>query len=99
MPTRSLVLPDVPTAVESGLPDLVSTALYGVFAPASTSNDIVLLLNRELGMVLNDEALREKLLQQGIEPEASSPKGLRNLLQSEITKWARVIKEADIRPE
>ena len=98
-PTRSLVLPDVPTAVESGLPGLVAMASYGMFAPASTSNDIVLLLNRELGAVLSDGALREKLLQQGIEPEASSPDGLRNLLQSEITKWARVIKEADIRPE
>ena len=48
---------------------------------------------------LNDAALRERLLKLGIEPEASSPEGLRDLIQSEITKWARVMKEADIRAE
>jgi len=96
---RSPVLPNVPTAVESGLPTLVSQGLFGLLAPAGTPNDIVQLLNREVGVVLNDAAVRERLLKLGIEPEASSPEGLRNLIQSEITKWARVIKEAGIRPE
>ncbi len=96
---RSPVLPGVPTAVESGLPALVSQGLFGLLAPAGTSNEIVQLLNREAGVVLNDAALRERLLKLGIEPEASSPEGLRDLIQSEITKWARVIKEAGIRAE
>jgi len=96
---RSPVLPNVPTAVESGLPTLVSQGLFGLLAPAGTPNEIVQLLNREVGVVLNDAALRERLLKLGIEPEASSPEGLRDLIQSEITKWARVMKEADIRAE
>ena len=96
---RSPVLPNVPTAVESGLPTLVSQGLFGLLGPAGTPNEIVQLLNREVGVVLNDAAVRERLLKLGIEPEASSPEGLRNLIQSEITKWARVIKEAGIRPE
>jgi len=96
---RSPVLPNVPTAVESGLPTLVSQGLFGLLAPAGTPNEIVQLLNREVGVVLNDAALRERLLKLGIEPEASSPEGLRDLIQSEITKWARVIKEAGIRAE
>ena len=96
---RSPVLPNVPTAIESGLPALESRGLFGLLAPAGTPSDIVQLLNREVGVVLNDAALRERLLQMGIEPEASSPEGLRELIQSEIAKWARVIKEADIRPE
>jgi len=96
---RSPVLPNVPTAVESGLPTMVSQGLFGLLAPAGTPNEIVQLLNREVAAVLNDAALRERLLKLGIEPEASSPEGLRDLIQSEITKWARVIKEADIRPE
>lgn len=98
-PKRTPVLPDVPTAVEAGLPGLVSTALYGLFAPMRTTKDIVQLLNREMGTVLNDGALREKLLTLAIEAEPSSPEGLRDLLQSEIAKWARVIKDADIRTE
>ena len=96
---RSPVLPNVPTAVESGLPTLVSQGLFGLLAPVGTPNEIVQLLNREVGVVLNDAALRERLLKLGIEPEASSPEGLRDLIQSEITKWARVIKEAGIRAE
>jgi tripartite-type tricarboxylate transporter receptor subunit TctC len=48
---------------------------------------------------LKDPALKERLIAQGIEPETSTPEGLRDLIQSEITKWARVIKEADIKPE
>ncbi len=98
-PTRSPVLPNVPTMAEAGLPGVVSMGLYGLLAPARTSNDTVLLLNRELSVALNDAALREKLLEQGIEPEASSSEALRDLIQTEIAKWARVIKDAGIRPE
>ena len=97
--TRSPVLPEVPTAAESGLPGMESRGLFGLLAPAGTPTEVVRLLNREVGAVLNDATLREKLLQQGIEPEASSPEALRDLIQTEIAKWARVIKEADIRPE
>jgi len=43
--------------------------------------------------------MKEKLVAQGIEPESSTPEGLRDLIQSEVTKWARVIKEANIKPE
>ncbi len=93
---RSPVLPDVPTAIESGLPALVSQGLFGLLAPAATPNEIVQLLNREVGNVLNDPALRDRLLKIGIEPEATSPEGLRDLIESEITKWAQVIKEAKI---
>jgi tripartite-type tricarboxylate transporter receptor subunit TctC len=98
-PKRTPVFPEVPTAEEAGFPGLVAMALYGLFAPVRTSSDIVQLLSREIVPVLQDTTLRERLLTQAIEAEASSPAGLRDLLQSEIAKWARVIKESDIRPE
>ncbi len=97
--TRSPVLPFVPTAIEQGLPNFDSRGLFGLLAPAGTPNEILQLLNREIGAVLRDPAMKEKLIAQGIEPEAGTPEGLRDLIQSEITKWARVIKEADIKPE
>ena len=96
---RSPVLPNVPTAIESGLPTMDSRGLFGLLAPAGTPAEIVQLLNREIGIVLKDPALRERLMQLGIEPDASSPEGLRDLIQSEISKWARVIAEAGIQPE
>ena len=96
---RSQVLPDVPTAIESGLPSLVSVGLYGLFAPTKTPPEILQLLHRETSAALSDAALRERLLAQGIELDPTSPESLRNLFQSEIAKWARVIKDAGITPE
>ena len=98
-PTRSQILPEVQTATEAGLPALVSVALYGLFAPAKTPPEVLQLLQREVSVSLNDATLKEKLLGQGIEIESSTPEALRDLLQAEITKWARVIKDAGITPE
>ena len=98
-PTRSQILPEVQTATEAGLPALVSVALYGLFAPAKTPPEVLQLLQREVSVSLNDATLKEKLLGQGIEIESSTPEALRDLLQAEIAKWARVIKDAGITPE
>lgn len=97
--TRSPALPNVPTAIESGLPGFESRGLFGLLAPAGTPNEIIQLLNREIGAVLREPAIREKLIQQGIEPEPGTPEALRDLINSEITKWGRVMKDADIKPE
>ena len=97
--TRSPVLPFVPTAIEQGLPNFDSRGLFGLLAPAGTPPEVIQLLNREIAAVLRDPAMKEKLVAQGIEPESSTPEGLRDLIQSEVTKWARVIKEANIKPE
>jgi tripartite-type tricarboxylate transporter receptor subunit TctC len=97
--TRSPVLPFVPTAIEQGLPNFDSRGLFGLLAPAGTPAEVIQLLNREIAAVLRDPAIREKLIAQGVEPESSTPEGLRDLINSEITKWARVLKEADIKPE
>jgi len=85
--------------VEAGLPSLVSVALYGLFAPVKTPPEVLQLLQREVSAGLGDVALKEKLLGQGIEIESSSSEVLRDLLQAEIAKWARVIKDAGITPE
>lgn len=98
-PTRSQILPEVQTATEAGLPSLVSVALYGLFAPVKTPPEALQLLQREVSVSLNDATLKEKLLGQGIEIESSTPEVLRDLLQAEIAKWARVIKDAGITPE
>ena len=77
----------------------VSVALYGLFAPVKTPPEVLQLLQREVSVSLNDATLKEKLLGQGIEIESSTPEALRDLLQAEIAKWARVIKDAGITPE
>jgi tripartite-type tricarboxylate transporter receptor subunit TctC len=97
-PARSPVLPDVPTATESGFP-MDARGLFGLLAPAGTPPQIVQLLNREVAAILGDKDLREKMLQQGIEVEASTPDALREMINQEIVKWAQVVKEAGVRGE
>jgi tripartite-type tricarboxylate transporter receptor subunit TctC len=97
-PTRSAVLPDVPTAMEQGV-NMDSRGLFGLLAPAGTPSEIVQLLNRELNTILNDKELREKMLQQGIELEYTTPEAWRQMIDQEITKWARVVQDAGIRQE
>ena len=96
-PQRAAVLPQVPTTAELGMPRLESMGLFGLFAPARTPDDAVKLLARESVQVLRQPALFEQLLKQGIEAEGSTPLALREQLESEITKWARVIREAGIK--
>jgi tripartite-type tricarboxylate transporter receptor subunit TctC len=98
-PKRTAVLPQVPTAAELGMPRLESMGLFGLFAPARTPEETVRVLARESIDVLRQPALRESLLKQGIEPAGTTPQVLREQLESEIAKWARVIKEAGIGPE
>jgi len=95
---RSPVLPDVPTAIESGL-QMDARGLFGLLAPAGTPPQIVQLLNREVVAILSDKDLRDKLLQQGIEVESSTPDGLREMINQEIVKWAQVVKDAGVRAE
>ncbi len=95
---RSPVLPDVPTAIESGF-QMDARGLFGLLAPAGTPPQIVQLLNREVVAILSEKDLRDKLLQQGIEVESSTPDALREMINQEIVKWAQVVKDAGVRAE
>ena len=98
-PQRAAILPGVPTAAELGMPALVSMGLFGLFAPLKTSEDVVARLSRESHAVLADPVLKEKLLAQGIEPAGSTPQQLRSQVETEVAKWAGVIRDAKIAKE
>jgi tripartite-type tricarboxylate transporter receptor subunit TctC len=98
-PQRAAILPYVPTSAEAGMPGLLSMGLFGLFAPLNTSPDIVALLSRESVAILRDPSIREKLVKQGIEPGGSTPQDLRLQVENEVNRWAKVIKDADIKPE
>src|SRR5258708_3916087 len=93
---RSTILPDVPTLSESGIPH-EATIWLGVMAPAGTPQPIVDLLNTEINAVLvrpEVKAAGEKL---GAVPVAMKPGELGAFVQSEIEKWAKVIKDNGIK--
>jgi tripartite-type tricarboxylate transporter receptor subunit TctC len=69
---------------------------YGIAAPAKTPRAIVVKLNQEIGRIMAAPDVREKLLNVGMEPSASTPEQFADFMKSEIGKWARVVKIAGI---
>jgi tripartite-type tricarboxylate transporter receptor subunit TctC len=96
---RSPVMPDLPTMAEAGLPGFESVAIYALFAPTGTPRDIIALLNREANAVLQQADLHDRLAAQGIEIAGSTPEAVAAVVQEEVAKWARVIKQGNIQPE
>jgi tripartite-type tricarboxylate transporter receptor subunit TctC len=96
---RSSLMPDLPTMAEAGIPGVVSSTDYALYAPAGTPKEIVARLNRETNAVLEMPDLRAKLAAQGIEAVGGTAASLQEELADEIAKWGRVIAEAKVRLE
>jgi tripartite-type tricarboxylate transporter receptor subunit TctC len=94
-PKRSPVLPDVPTVAET-LPGFDSVGWWGVMLPAGTPRPIADRLNREINGVLRD--LREQLLRDGTEIVGGTPADFQKFFDSEIDRWAGVIKSIGLKP-
>ncbi len=97
--TRARMLPDVPTIAESGIPGFETTSWHGMVAPAKVSPQVIARLNAEFVKILAQPAVQEKLLSEGGEITPSTPAEFASFLRSEVTKWAKVIKEAKITVE
>ena len=90
---RSAVLPDVPTIEEAAkLKGYEASSWFGLLAPAGTSPDIVARIQQEVAKSLNTPAIKEKLLAQGAIPSGNTPQEFAKMIDSEIKKWAQVVK-------
>jgi tripartite-type tricarboxylate transporter receptor subunit TctC len=96
---RSANLPAVPTMAEAGVPGYEATTWYALLAPAGVRSDIATRLNTEIGRILADPVVIEKLSKQGIEPMTMSPQQLAGYMTSEIDKWSAVVRAANIKVE
>ena len=96
---RLAALPNVPTMIDSGLPDFESSSWFGVLAPAGTPSAIVATLHREIVALLQRPEIRTQITRTGAEPVGNSPEAFAAYIKAEISKWARVIKSANIKPE
>jgi tripartite-type tricarboxylate transporter receptor subunit TctC len=97
--TRARMLPDVPTVAESGLPGFETTSWHGMLAPAKVPPHVVSRLNAEFIKILAQPQVQEKLLSEGGDITPSTPQQFAAFLQEEVTKWAKVIKQAGITVE
>jgi tripartite-type tricarboxylate transporter receptor subunit TctC len=98
-PSRSALLPEVPTAGESGFPMLDVTSSLGVLAPANTPVSIVRRLHDEIAKIVNGADMKNFIVSQGAEPALMDPAEFGAHIKAETAKWARVIKAANVKPE
>jgi tripartite-type tricarboxylate transporter receptor subunit TctC len=96
---RIASLPDVPTVAESGQPGYELAFWNGLFAPAGTPRDIIAKLNAEVTRAMNAPEQRERFAAMGLDPHALSPEEFSAALQSEASRYARVIREGKITAE
>lgn len=89
-PSRSPILPGVPTAAEAGLPAFEVRAWNALFAPQATAPEIIAQLNRALGRALDDPEIRKELARTGArlaEPDERTPAALAALVEREVARW------------
>jgi tripartite-type tricarboxylate transporter receptor subunit TctC len=96
-PERAPTLPDIPTSAQAGMPELVFVSWYGVAAPAGTKPEIVARLNSELVRIMGNPQVRERLVKVGMNPTSTAPTAFQDYIRSEVTKWSRVIRQANIK--
>jgi tripartite-type tricarboxylate transporter receptor subunit TctC len=97
---RISMLPDVPTTAESGMSTLEVSSTFGVLAPTGTPMPIIDQLNSAIAKLLLNPEVKEAFLKQGVYAATpTKPKQSAELLASEVRRWEKVIKEADIKAE
>ncbi len=96
---RSVVLPDVPTIAEAGVPGYELTVWWGILAPAGTPAPIVDGLNKELKTIMTSDEVKKQFLKEGAEEDFLGPTEFGPFIERDIAKWARVVKKANIKLE
>ena len=98
-PKRSSALPDLPTVAEAGVPGYEFTGWWGVVVPARTPHAVISKLNGELVKILAQPDVRERLVREGADPASTTPEAFTAYMRSEVAKWSKVIKTANIKAE
>jgi tripartite-type tricarboxylate transporter receptor subunit TctC len=96
---RTATAPHIPTIAETGLPAYAVPSWTGIIAPARTPPEIVARLNSHIRAVLETREVREYLLGAGLEPAPTTPEEFSETIKTDIARWAKVIKDAGIKPE
>jgi tripartite-type tricarboxylate transporter receptor subunit TctC len=97
-PKRLSFLPEVPAANET-LKDFVVVNWYGIVAPRGTPQRVIERLHREVKNIMAVPETRDKLIEQGTDPVDSDPAAFAAFMRSETAKWARVIKDANVKAD
>ena len=91
---RNPALPDVPTAIESGLKGFEVVGFYGFLAPAGTPKPVVNRLSQAFEKVMNNPEVRERMVSQGANPDFMNADKFAKVLQGELPRWAKAVKDS-----
>ena len=94
---RAKLAPQIPTIAEQGFPRFTTDSWYGILAPASTSGEAVARLNSEANKALGIPAVSDSLEKRGLDRIGGSPQQFGAFLREEIAKYAKIVKEANIK--
>ena len=92
-------LPDVPSVVEAGFPDLVVTSWQAAAAPAKTARAVLAKLNDATVKALRSPEVHERMNQIGFDVVASSPEEFGRFMREEVDRWTRVVQKGGIKPD
>jgi tripartite-type tricarboxylate transporter receptor subunit TctC len=99
LPTRSSLLPNVPTGAEAGLPPFTAGTWAALFGPAKLPPEITQRMNRELNAAMQRPEVREKITALGFELGGSTPDEMGVFLQEQLVAWGRAFRDAGMTPE
>ena len=94
---RSSLLPDVPTAAEAGVPGFIVSSWYGMWAVAGTPQPVIGRLHAEAVKFLQQQDIKDIWASQGADAGGQTPDQFATLIRTEITKWAKVVKDGNIK--
>lgn len=96
---RSKLMPELPTVAEAGVPGFSASGWYGMMAPVATPKDIIAKLNTEITRVLRMPDIADRLNNLAAEPAPGTPEQFGSFIRTEIDKWAKVVKAANMKAE
>jgi len=97
---RTPVAPEIPTVAETGVPGYEVATWESIQAPAGTPAEVVARLNKAIGEVLATRELQEKMIALGLDPDGRrSPAEIAAFMRSEAARWARIVKERNVKVE
>jgi tripartite-type tricarboxylate transporter receptor subunit TctC len=96
---RSALAPDIPTAVESGMPTLEFTSWFGFFGPKGVPDDVVMKLNATFAQAGRELAQEGRLAAIGIEPVAETPAAFANFVKRQVERNGKLLRDAHFKPE
>jgi tripartite-type tricarboxylate transporter receptor subunit TctC len=96
---RTETLPELPTVAESGLPGYEAVGWFGLLAPAATPKPVVDKLSADANRALADREVRNRMQALGADPGGNTPEEFASFIREDQAKWAKLMREAGIKPE